>query len=35
MVATKTQVLEKQKALQVLNHFLDQFKKLLQAKTVT
>jgi hypothetical protein len=26
MVATKNQSLEKQKALQVLNHFLDQFK---------
>ena len=32
MVATKTQVLEKQKALQVLNNFLDQFKNCCKQK---
>ena len=32
MVATKTQALEKQKALQVLNHFLDQFKNCCKQK---
>ena len=32
MVATKTQTLEKQKALQVLNHFLDQFKNCCKQK---
>lgn len=32
MVATKTQPLDKQKALQVLNHFLDQFKNSCKQK---
>lgn len=32
MVATKNQALEKQKALQVLNHFLDQFKNCCKQK---
>ena len=32
MVATKTQALEKQKALQVLNNFLDQFKNCCKQK---
>jgi hypothetical protein len=32
MVATKTQMLEKQKALQVLNHFFDQFKNCCKQK---